>query len=120
MNSKKFYKMLGFGESSSEEASSEEASSEESSSEESSSEESSSEEVYIPRCLNKGIANKILWTNNTQWYTITKEVQIPRPQGNIPMLNNLTIEKQDSLMCAYLSVNGNAVDKVNKEFVPYS
>lgn len=63
--------------------------------------------------------NKILWTSNTAWHSWTNQLGYPRLQGNIPMLNTLTSEKQNSLLKAYFSVYGNSVDHVNQEWKPY-
>jgi len=80
-----------------------------------SSEESSSEE---PLVQNKD-KYRILWKLNTAWYSWTNQLGYPRPQGNLPMLQTLTSQKQESLLRAYFSVNGNNVDSVNKEWMPY-
>ena len=87
-------------------------------SEEPSSNEPSSNEPPGPSYKNS-MSHIILWTTSSGWYTWTKELGYPRPQGNLPMLQSLTPKKQQSLLNAYLSVNGNSVDHVNKEWMPY-
>jgi len=82
-----------------------------------SSEEPSSEEPIIN--VFPAEASKILWKLNTSWCTWTDQLGYPRPQGNIPMLLTLTPHKQDSLLKAYFSVRGNAVDFANTEWMPY-
>ncbi len=79
-------------------------------------EPTSSEE---PTLLNHFCTNKkIVWSQNTEWYSITKNIGYPRLQ-NLPMLNALTPEKQSSLVRAYQSVYGNSIDNISKEWKSY-
>jgi len=72
--------------------------------------------VIIDNIIGKGDSNKILWINNSGWYTLTAQLGYPRPQGNLPMLNSLTPAKQNSLLHAYFSVRGDAADYANQEW----
>jgi len=76
---------------------------------------SSLEEIEKPDYNN----NKIFWAANSGWFTWSKDLGYPRPQ-NITMYQTLTAEKQASLNRAYLSVHGNSVDNVGKEWLAYS
>ncbi len=76
----------------------------------SSSEESMSSEEPVsseePIYKEPEIYSKILWTTNSGWYSLTKNAQYPRPQGNLPMMQFLVPQKQQSLLNAYMSVRG--------------
>lgn len=49
-------------------------------------------------------ANRIMWTNISQWKKEQQELGYPRPQGNVPMFLALREPKRRQLLHQYMSV----------------